>query len=74
VKERRNIPLSRRAGTVRLRADPSSGRQTLNLAMYRPVDTPGWERIGMYFSGGELFVLLVVFAVPMGLAAWVLRR
>jgi hypothetical protein len=42
--------------------------------MYRPVDTPGWERIGMYFSGGELFALLVVFVVPMGLAAWVLRR
>jgi hypothetical protein len=41
--------------------------------MYRPVDTPGWERIGMHFSGGELFVLLVVSAVPMGLAAWALR-
>jgi hypothetical protein len=46
----------------------------LNLATYRPVDTPGWERIGMYFSGGELLALLVVFAVPMRPAARVLRR
>ena len=32
------------------------------------------EGIAMDATGGELFALLVLFAVPIGLAAWVLRR
>jgi len=42
--------------------------------MYRLRTPTRVEGIAMDITGGELVALFVLFAVPIGLAAWLLRR